>query len=305
MARRITLADARSWLKPRPISAHKGTSGRVLVIAGSRGMAGAAVLCATGAVRAGAGLVKVATVKSQQPVVAKRAPLETTSAALPEDSSGRLSAGAWPAVKRLLKEWNPDVIAVGPGLGLSPAVVKVVENLLSQNGLRVVVDADGLNALATSKFSRGRLKPAAEFVMTPHVGELARLLSIKPACVSAERNVSAKQAVAKYGGVCLLKGPGTLIASGASRWKNTTGNPGMASGGMGDLLTGMIAALWAQDRSAAWRAAALGAFAHGLAGDIAARKFSQRSTLASDVASFIPAAFKKITSFPRKRKSRS
>ena len=262
----------------------------MLIIAGSRGMAGAAVLCATGAARSGAGLVKLATVRSQQNVCAKRAPLEVTSMGLPEDSSGRLSVAAWPVIKRTIQTWRPHVIAFGPGAGVSPGIVRLTGRLLSMADLRVVLDADGLNALAQLR-SR---PPAATMVITPHAGELARLLGSTPVQVNKAREQFAKKAALKFRCVCLLKGSGTLVTDGKAVWKNTTGNPAMASGGMGDVLTGIVSALWAQDLGAGLRAAALGAFVHGLAGDVAQNDFPERSMLASDLAKALPAAYKKI-----------
>ena len=260
-------------------------------------MAGAAVLSALGAARSGAGLIKVATVKSQQAVVAKRAPLEATNFGFPEDTSGRIGSSALPLINKLINDWRPDVIAIGPGLGVSATSIKLVKNLLRQPGLRVVLDADGLNALAKQKSFR----ISAELLMTPHPGELGRLLRTSPGSVELSREASCKKAAIKFRGVCLLKGAGTLVTDGKNVWNNTTGNPAMASGGMGDVLTGLIAALWAQDLKNGLRAAALGAFVHGLAGDLARRDFPERTLLASDLARYLPQAFKKLKSSSRRK----
>lgn len=288
----------RRWVRPRPRNAHKGSSGRVLIIAGSRGMAGAGILCAMGAVRAGAGLVRLGIVESQQVVAAKRAPLEVTTQALPEDGQGRISSRAGAAIKKTISNFKPHVIAVGPGLGVTPAVKKIVQELVYRARLPVVLDADGLNVLAKSKVSRKFFAPV---VMTPHAGELARLLHSKPGLINQAHEKMALLAARTYGGVCLLKGSGTVITDGQMVWKNTTGNPAMASGGMGDVLTGIIAALWAERlagnlsaKNSGLVAAALGAFLHGLAGDLAVKKFPERSLLASDLAESLPNAFQKI-----------
>ncbi|MCG3205409.1 MAG: Bifunctional NAD(P)H-hydrate repair enzyme Nnr [Elusimicrobia bacterium] len=286
----ITRAIARRWLKRRAKDAHKGTSGRVLVVAGSKGMVGAAVLCATAAMRSGAGLVKLATVKSQQRVAVGRAPLEITTLGLPEDAQGRMASSAWTVLKKTILHWRPQVVALGPGLGESAAVRRLVKRILGSPSISVVVDADGFRALLMMKRSQIR----ARLIMTPHEGEMARLMKVTSAQVKARREYFAREAAKKFGGICVLKGPGTLVTDGRLVWKNTTGNPGMASGGMGDVLTGMLAALWAPGDLTAEKAAAMGVYLHGLAGDLALKKKSERSLLASDLISSIPKAFEKV-----------
>lgn len=286
--RRVTAQVAARWLVRRDKSAHKGDAGRVYIIAGSKGMAGAAVLAALGAVRSGAGLVRIGTVNSQQPVVARRAPLEVTSEGFPDDRHGRFSAGAWSALRRSIESFRPDVIAAGPGLGRSPGVAAIVRNLLYRQDVPVVLDADGLNMLA----SLGRAKPAGPpLVLTPHPGEMARLLGSRP----PDRVAAVRALGRRYRAVALLKGAGTLVSDGDGVWMNTTGNPAMATGGMGDVLTGVVAATWAQQpgamRETGVAAAAFSAYVHGLAADIAVKRFPERTLLASDVAETLPAAF--------------
>ncbi len=290
MPERVTFAKARAWLKRRPKNAHKGTSGRVLILAGSRGMVGAGILSAYGAVRSGAGLVKLATVKSQQMVAAKRGPLEATTFALPEDTNGRINAKAIAVVKRLIRDWRPDVIACGPGLGQGPGVRALISALLQTKNGRLVFDADALNVF--SKLGTG--KNRSTLVITPHVGELARLLHVSPHHVGAHREESAKKAATKFHAICLLKGPGTIVTDGKKVLVNTTGNPAMATGGMGDVLTGIVAATWAQGIASPLEATALAAYVHGLAADLAAKKFPERSMIASDVANCLPFAFRKL-----------
>ena len=284
---------AAAWLTPRRKNAHKGDAGRVLIIAGSRGMAGAAVMTALGAVRSGAGLVRVAIVGSQQTVVAKRAPLEVTTASLPEDSEGRISSSAGAALRRIIAVFQPDVIAMGPGLGRSAGVRVVVRNLFCNSAVPLVLDADGLNALSELKFGN---KPSAPVILTPHEGEMARLLEKRGDRASRVARVAS--AAKRFGTVVLLKGAGTLVSDGRSVWKNSTGLPAMATGGMGDILTGIIAATWAQmdriDRDSGVAAAAFGAYAHGLAAEIASTERPERTLLATDVAAALPAAFKKL-----------
>ncbi len=295
--RLITSRVAKAWLPRRRRDVHKGDCGRMNNIAGSRGMAGAGILSAGGAVRAGAGLVRLATVKSQQAVAAKRAPLEVTTQGLPETKSGRLSPAAWRTIARAIKkEFRPHVVAAGPGLGQSPGVRTVVLGLL-KTPVPLVLDADGLNALAGLPAVAGRASGGrAAAVFTPHEGEISHLLGWPVGRVKGDRVGAAVSAARRFGCVCLLKGAGTIVTDGRDIWKNTTGNPGLASGGTGDVLTGIIAALWGQMEfrgpSEGLKAAALGAYLHGLAGDVAMRKRGAPSLLATDVIEFLPAAMK-------------
>lgn len=241
-------------------------------------MAGAAVLSAMGAVRSGGGLVRIATTTSAQPIAAKRAPLEVTTTSAP--------------LLKAIAVFSPDIVAFGPGIGTGSTAKRQLARLMKGKH-PLVVDADGLNALAASpkRFSG----PA---IITPHAGEMARLLKKPVAWVNANRKQAVRGAAKKFGCVCVLKGPGTLVSDGGAVWKNTNGNPGMASGGTGDVLTGVVAATWAQfpkhDAASAIKAACLAVYLHGTAGDIAVKRFSERSLLASDLAETLPAAFKKF-----------
>lgn len=258
-------------------------------------MSGAAVLSAMGCVNAGAGLVRLAVVKSIQPIVARRAPLETTMSALPETSDGFMSSVAPAALMKIIQKFQPDVIALGPGLGASDVLRKWLLALLFHTTFPLVVDADGLNVLRLSDFNKKRKAP---WIMTPHVGELARLLKSSTQAINGAREKFVKKAAQQIGAVCLLKGSGTLIAQSASVWKNPTGNASMASAGMGDVLTGMIAGLWAQyplqNMETAVQAACVGAFVHGRAGDVAHKKEGGLSLKASTLAETIAHTFKFI-----------
>jgi len=311
----LTLTLARKWLPPRPKDAHKGTFGRVYILAGSRGMAGAAVLCAAGASRAGAGLVRLGIVKSQQVVAARKGLLEVTSEALPEDGEGRLPGKALQVILKSIEKFRPDVLVVGPGLGESPGIRKIVRHLLFRSRLPMVLDADGLNVMAGSggKLDGDRKTP---LVVTPHPGELSRLTGESMASIQKDRVRAAMKFARKNNCVCVLKGAGTIVSDGVRVFRNTTGNPGMAKGGTGDVLAGIIGGLWAQMSDDQYRhsrgsgypwipasagmtrvslkAAALGVFAHGLAGDLAAKKFTNRAMLASELAGFLPDAFKRF-----------
>jgi NAD(P)H-hydrate epimerase len=274
-------------LPPRAPDSHKGDFGRVLIVAGSRGMSGAAVLCATAALRGGAGLVRVATPADILPIVAAGNPCYMT-APLPGDDQGRLAAGADAELLRLAAA--SDVIAAGPGLGHTPAVGAAVRGLLAGAPGPLVLDADALNVLAgQTDVLRGRAVPP---VLTPHPGEFGRLLGRKVSGDPAERRELAVRFAAEHGVVLLLKGHGTVVTDGRRVYVNTTGNPGMATGGSGDVLTGLIAALLGQHLEP-FAAAQLGAHLHGLAGDLARDDLGEPSLIATDLLAYLPRALRR------------
>lgn len=259
-------------------------------------MAGAAVLSSMGAMRSGAGLVRIAIVSTQIEVIAKRAPLEVTIEALPENSKGEISSQALRVVSRIIEEFKPHVIAVGPGLKTGSGVRALVRFLLNQTNFPIVVDADALNVLSTFKFKINRSAP---WILTPHRGEASRLLNCKMQELPKMSAEIARRIVKKYSGsICLLKGPGTLVTDGKHFFENSTGNPAMATAGMGDVLTGIIASLWAQQSNknvfTGVQAASIGAYLHGLAGDLALKQYPERTLLASDLADLMPVVFRKI-----------
>lgn len=273
-------------LKPRAADAHKGDFGKVLIIAGSVGMSGAAALAGRAALRAGAGLVRVATPKSVLPIVASIEPSFITIA-LPEDSAGRISAKAINTILDAVSE--NDAVAFGPGVGISGALQSVLETLLQQEDLRLLIDADGLNNLAVLKGWIAKLK--ANLILTPHPGEMKRLwsaLSREP--LPADRYEQAVQLAQLTKTVVALKGAGTVVTDGQKVYVNKTGNPGMATAGSGDVLTGVITALMGQGLSN-FDAAVLGVYIHGLAGDIAAEKVGQVSLIATDIIDALGEAF--------------
>jgi ADP-dependent NAD(P)H-hydrate dehydratase len=273
-------------LKLRAIDAHKGDFGKVCIIAGSRGMSGAAALAGRAALRAGAGLVRVATPKSVLPIVASIEPSFTTNA-LPEDSMGRISAKA---INRILEAAaQNDAVAFGPGVGTSGALRSVLEALLGQEQLRLVVDADGLNNLAGMKSWPDKLK--ARLILTPHPGEMKRLWSgLFREQPPTDRREQATRLAQQTGTVVVLKGAGTVVTDGERIYINKTGNPGMATAGSGDVLTGVITAIVGQGLSDL-DAAILGVYVHGLAGDIAAERVGQLSLIATDIAQALGDAF--------------
>jgi NAD(P)H-hydrate epimerase len=290
MIRRLTRQQIAAWVPKRRKNAHKGDMGRVYIAAGSRGMTGAAVLTATGAVRAGAGLVRVGIVKSRQAAFVARGPVEVTTDALPEGKDGFISAAGFSVLAALIEKFQAGVVALGPGLGQSAAVRNGVRKFVRSGRLPLVLDADGLNAF--TKAGNILSRHAGPLIITPHAGELGRLLNRPVRWINAHRAEAAFEAAKRFRCVCLLKGAGTLVTDGVVMWENPTGNPGMASGGMGDVLTGVIAAFAGQ--VPLLQAACLGAYVHGAAGDWAARKISKAGFVASDVAGFIPKILSKI-----------
>ena len=275
-------------LKPRATDAHKGDFGRVCIIAGSVGMSGAAALAGRAALRAGAGLVRVATPKSILPIVASIEPSFTTIA-LPEDNTGRISAKAINSILDTVSQ--NDCLAFGPGIGISPSIRSVLQTLIQQEKLRLLIDADGLNNLSMIKSWPAKLK--AKLILTPHPGEMKRLWS---ALFREQLPTDRRQQAAHLAGstktVVVLKGAETVVTDGQKTYVNKTGNPGMATAGSGDVLTGTIIALIGQ-KLTNLDAAVLGVYIHGLAGDIAAKKTGQVSLMATDIIKSLPEAFLK------------
>jgi len=273
-------------LKPRAVDAHKGDFGKVLIIAGSVGMSGAAALAGRAALRAGAGLVRVATAKSALLIVASIEPSYTTIP-LAEDSNGRISAKAINTILTAVSE--NDAVAFGPGVGISADLRSVVQTLLEQEQLRLVIDGDGLNNLSKLKNWPSKLK--AEVVLTPHPGEMNRLWSgLFREELPPDRQQQAVQLAQHTKTIVVLKGAGTVVSDGQKVYVNKTGNPGMATAGSGDVLTGVIVALMGQGLCN-FDAAVLGVYIHGLAGDIAAEKIGQVSLIATDIAEALSDAF--------------
>ncbi len=277
----LTAADVKALLPRRRRSTHKGDYGHLLVIAGSEGYTGAPVLCAHAAARSGAGLVTLAVPRSVYPIVAASCPTEVMPR--PMDELGSLS--------------DYDALALGPGLGQAPETQRLVLNWISSCRRPLVVDADGLNALARNVSLLNTV--AVPLVLTPHPGEMSRLCGKTVRDVQAQRWEVARQFAREHGVVLVLKGAGTVVTDkSGGLWVNSTGNPGMAKGGMGDALTGIIGALLVQDLSAL-DAARVGVFVHGRAGDFARERCGERSMLVSDLILNIGAAFGSIVSCTR------
>ena len=273
-------------LPARAADSHKGDFGRVLVVAGSRGMSGAAILCASAALRAGAGLVKVAVPAEILPTVAAGNPCYTL-ASLPQDDDGRLTLFAWGKLAKLAEAH--DVIAIGPGLDRSDKLAALLGEVVVRIQKPMVIDADALNGLiGQCEKLRNEEFPR---IVTPHPGEFARLLEIDTKTVQAERRERSVAFAQAQKCIVVLKGQGTIVTDGRRVYQNATGNPGMAKGGSGDVLTGIIAALLGQHLPP-FAAAQLGVYLHGLAGDLARDQIGEVSLLATDLIDFLPPALR-------------
>ncbi|MBE7491453.1 MAG: NAD(P)H-hydrate dehydratase [Planctomycetes bacterium] len=280
-------------LPARAAAMHKGEAGKLFVVAGSAGMVGAAALCSRAALRSGAGLVRVGMPWRLAVMVSGRDPNVMTFA-LPETEDGTLSAMSPARILKGLEDY--DVLCLGPGISTNAQTVQAVRNLLPQLDTRLLLDADGLNAIAgdlacLKDFSRAKGPP----ILTPHPGEMLRLLG-KEADTRLDLRASDDQrrdtAVAfarKHNAVVVLKGRGTVVTDGKRVYVNQTGNPGMAKAGMGDVLAGVIGAMLAQGFEA-FEAACLGAYLHGLAGDMVCARMGEIGMLATDVIEELPHA---------------
>lgn len=268
-------------LPQRKADAHKGDFGRILLLCGSVGYTGAAALAAMGALRSGAGLVYLGVPESIYAIEAVKL-TEAMVFPLPEEG-GKLSEKAMPEILRRLPQM--DAVVIGPGLGLGAGVGAVVQGVLEAATCPVILDADGINHLAKHMdILRERHAPT---ILTPHVGEFRRMYPQ----AGEDRRTDAYAFAKEYGCILLLKGHRTLITDGNVCYENTTGNPGMATGGSGDVLSGMIAGLLGQGIEPLM-AAALGAWLHGRAGDICARKLGMYGMLPSDLLEVLPRLMK-------------
>jgi NAD(P)H-hydrate epimerase len=292
--------DTLTFLPPRNGQAHKNNFGRVLVIGGSIGMSGAAVLMGKSALRSGAGLVEVLCPESVWPIIAAAEPAYMCSP-VPDDHSGRISEEAIDFI--LERAQNADVVALGPGMGRSDQLRELICRLITTESLPLVIDADGLNNL--SEITDWHNILTAELIITPHPGEMRRLCSsITDFEELPDREELAIEFSNTTGTVTLLKGSGTVVACGDDYYINDTGNPGMATAGSGDVLTGILAAVLAQhilagpqgsQQQSAFEAAMMAAYVHGLAGDIACDKLGEISVTATDIIDNLPDAFKSCT----------
>ena len=285
----LTEEDMQSIIPSRQTDTHKGTNGHVLVIAGSIGKGGAAAMTALSCLRSGSGLVTLAVPESVQPIAAMKL-TEVMTHPLAETDEKSIAASAVHMILELSRD--KQVVAIGPGLTTHKETVSVVKSLVKETGIPMVIDADAINALADSP---GLLKERkSPTILTPHPGEMGRLTGKSTAEVQKDRIGVARCFAMEHGVYIVLKGAHTVIAepSGAVHI-SATGNPGMASGGTGDALTGIIAGLIAQGLEPA-QAAKLGVYLHGLAGDLAAEERGMIGMIAGDLIGRIPAAIKQV-----------
>ena len=271
-------------LPARPRDGHKGTFGHVLCLAGSAAYPGAAVLCARAALRGGAGLVTLAHPRSIHVTAAAQLVCEIALAL--DEVDGAFAA--WGAAEAVRLADERDAVALGPGISREPEAAAFARAVGIEAVRPTVIDADGLNAFeghaADLREARGPR------ILTPHPGEAARLLGSSAADVRSDPAAAALELAARTAAVVVLKGAPTHVTDGVRTRRNTTGNPGLATGGTGDVLTGLVAALLAQGL-APFDAAALGAHLHGLAGDLAAARLGEHGMIATDVLDHLPAAF--------------
>lgn len=285
----VEASDVRSVLPKRIRTAHKYSVGKVLVLAGSRRFTGAPLMTAQAAMRGGAGAVVLATPSSIHPILARRM-AEVLMIPLAETSEGSISMEAYEAIHERV-HWA-DAVAIGPGLSRNAETMDLVRRLIPEIDRPLVVDADALFAL--SKELRLLSRRESETILTPHAGELAELIQQSAPMIELERVEVARSAAKKFRSILCLKGSPTATATGdGSVFLNPTGNPGMATIGAGDVLTGLIASLTAQGMAAGTSAYA-GAFIHGLAGDIAARRLGEQSLMAMDILHDIAEAIKAV-----------
>ena len=277
----LSAEDVSALLPPRDPMAHKGDFGKLLLLCGSRGYTGAAYFAAMGALRAGAGLVFLGVPESIYVIEAVKLN-EAVVFPLP-DKQGILSAEAIPQILQRLPDM--DAVVVGPGLGQSEDTFQITAAVLQNAGCPVILDADGINLVSGHKdLLRGRDKPT---ILTPHEGEFLRLWGP----VGKDRMASAATAARELNSILLLKGHETCITDGYAEYRNPTGNPGMAVGGSGDVLAGIIAGLIGQGLSPL-EAAACGAWLHGRAGDVCAQELGQYGMLPSDMLQVLPRLLK-------------
>lgn len=298
----ITAADIERLLAPRRPDSHKGSFGHVLIVGGSLGKSGAAAMAGLAALRSGAGLATIATPRSVLHSVAGFAP-ELMTEPLPETPEGTIALDALGQLEAI--EENKSVVAVGPGLSRHPDTAEFVRLLAAKCKLPLVIDADGLNAFeGKSEELHGRNRP---LVITPHPGEMERLTGLSASQIQENRVKIARDFATSHHCIVILKGWHTVVAHyDGAVWINTTGNPGMATGGTGDVLTGMVAGMLAQAVAGSKQGQLLlhilaAVFLHGLAGDLARDRLGEHSLVATDLLKYLPSAFQAVPALTQER----
>ncbi len=265
---------------------HKGDYGHVLVLAGSMGLTGAAALCSLGALRSGCGLVTLGIPKSLNAIMETKL-TEVMTRPLPETRNVSLSLEALPKIKKMVK--GVDAVALGPGLSRDKATKRLVNRLVKVIDKPLVIDADALNCIASNIKELKSIR--SPIIITPHPGEMSRLSGLEIDTIQRNRQKVAKDLARQYNLIVVLKGNNTVVSDGkTNNFVNKSGNPGMATGGTGDILTGMIASFLAQGVPA-FKAAKLAVYIHGKAGDLAAREKGEIGLIAGDILEKVPEAF--------------
>src|SRR5581483_107843 len=286
----ITPQDISPLLGPRPRDSNKGMYGHVLVVGGSVGKSGAAAMAGFSSLRAGAGLCTVAAPKSVLPAVAGFHP-ELMTEWLDETGEGSIALSAMPKFKQVAA--GKTLLAIGPGISRHPETAEFVRQIVKQEKTAIVLDADGLNAFegkANQLRGHGRT-----LVLTPHPGEMARLTGLTTKAIQRDRVNVARSFAEEHELVLVLKGDRTVMAlPGGEVWVNPTGNPGMATGGTGDILTGIVAGMLAQNPQRTCEAVAAAVYLHGLSGDIARDSMGEHSLVATDLVRALPVAFRRV-----------
>ncbi|MEE1038138.1 MAG: NAD(P)H-hydrate dehydratase [Eubacterium sp.] len=264
----------KSLLKKRDKHSHKGDFGKILVVAGSKGMAGAALMCGKAALKSGVGLVRFAVPEELFTILQIGLP---EAVCIERDFENKIN----------LKDY--EAVAFGSGLGVSEENSSITKKILREYKGKIVIDADGLNTIRKYSLDEELQKSEADIVITPHLGEAARLLEVDKVKIE-ERLCAAEKLSSKFGVTVVMKGAETIVLNHEQSYVNTTGNPGMATGGSGDVLTGIIASLCAQGYDT-FEAAKIGVYIHGLAGDICADEIGQTGMTAMDIVEKVPSAF--------------
>jgi hydroxyethylthiazole kinase-like uncharacterized protein yjeF len=297
----ITPKEIAPLIGPRPRDSNKGMYGHVLVVGGSVGKAGAAAMAGFSALRAGAGLVTVATPQSVLPTVAGFHP-ELMTEPVKETGDGTVSIQALDLLKELARK--KTVLAIGPGISRNEETAEVVRKIVLESEIPIVLDADGLNAFAgrakdLNRRVRGERSENAEknqtLVLTPHPGEMARLTGLSTQTIQRDRTNIARSFAKEHDVILVLKGDRTVVANPSGEaWVNTTGNPGMATGGTGDILTGIVAGMLAQNPQREFEAVLAAVYLHGLAGDISRQEIGEHSLVATDLVKTLPMALQRV-----------
>jgi hydroxyethylthiazole kinase-like uncharacterized protein yjeF len=286
----ITPKDIADLVGPRPRDSNKGMYGHVLVAGGSLGKTGAAAMAGFSALRSGAGLVTVATPRSALGTAAAYRP-ELMTEPLAETDAGSISSHGFEEFNRIAE--NKTVLAIGPGISRHPSTAEFVRAIVTKSRTPIVLDADGLNAFesqAQELNGHDRI-----LVLTPHPGEMGRLTGLSTAALQRDRVNVARSFAQDHQLILVLKGDRTIIANaGGEAWVNTTGNPGMATGGTGDILTGIVAGMIAQNPKRAFLAVLAAVYLHGLAGDVAKKSTGEQSLVATDLITALPGAFRRL-----------